>query len=203
MWSIFDTAWTRKYGRHAVQHGPDGQPELTPHAQNWRRRLEGIAPAELEEVMAALINEGREHPPNPSAFRGMCLKVRYAYLPSLDEVLRRLLYAECQSDDYPQSLARRYGHPLALAVASQPSYNSAIVRTGSAVERLRHVETLYQAVLQRGIPPWPEYAWEIPQRIKHQRDNTKQSAALAKFRQETAWIRINVPNGVENLPDLQ
>jgi hypothetical protein len=149
MVEIYGHKWSSQMGR-----AMDGE-KLSDAATTWRFGLSGLTHDQVAFGFNELIASGREWPPSLLEFRKLCLLNILADVPTLDEVVSTLISLSTRQG----SLARRYKHPLALAVSL------ACRRAGVDIYSIRHakladakhmVKPSYEQCLKTGWNGWSD-----------------------------------------------
>lgn len=145
MLAIYGHKWASHLG-----YALDDAGLLSESAKTWQAGLCGVSPDNLRTAFDALVLKHHDWPPSLPEFRALCLSKAAEGVPSLDEVVARLVMVSNRRG----SLAARYGHPLVLAIARQDSVDMFAIRTAKTGEARRMVKDAYEHCLETGWLDW-------------------------------------------------
>lgn len=158
MLAIYGHKWSSHLGAAVDDKG-----ELSESARTWQKGLVGVTVDNLKTAFDALILKNHEWPPSLPEFRKLCLSGVKANAPSLDEIVSMLISVSTRQG----SLARRYRHPMALAVSlacRRDGVDMFAIRSAKLVDAKRMVKPVYELLLESGWADWPEGAHDEPEK---------------------------------------
>ena len=152
MVGLYANKWSSQYGR-AINE----KKQLSGLARDWQRGLSGITPDQLavgfltlEKIILSTPEES--WPPAWPEFRKLCLSKNKANSPTLDEIVSMLISVSARQG----SLARRYKHPMALAVSKRDCVDMFALRTAKLVDAKRMIKPAYEQCLKNGWADWTD-----------------------------------------------
>lgn len=160
MVGLYGHKWGSQYGR-AINE----QKRLSGLAREWQRGLVGITTEQLKVGFAVLESDifnaqGESWPPSWIEFKKLCLSPMLANAPSLDEIVSTLISVSTRQG----SLARRYKHPMALAVSRCDGVDMFAIRNAKLVDAKRMIKPAYEQHLKTGWNDWTEDDLREPDR---------------------------------------
>jgi hypothetical protein len=176
MTAIYGHKWTSHLGLCS-----DASGELTEAAKTWQRGLAGLTVKQIGRGFSALITSTHEWPPSLPEFRKLCMDTpEKAAAPSLDEVALVLTRVRGMQG----SLAKRYRHPLCLAVARHESVDLFALSTAKLTDAKQMIRFAYTRLVDEGWADWPENAHEEQKAITREIVVNKELArsAMAEMR---------------------
>lgn len=152
MVGLYANKWSSQYGR-AINE----KKQLSGLARDWQRGLSGITHEQLaagfsalEKIILSTLEES--WPPAWPEFRKLCLSKNKINAPTLDEIVSILISVSTHRG----SLARRYKHPMALAVSRRDGVDMFALRTSKLVDAKRMIKPAYEQCLKNGWADWTE-----------------------------------------------
>ncbi|MGZ5028984.1 MAG: hypothetical protein ACXV8I_00110 [Methylobacter sp.] len=152
MVGLYGHKWGSQYGR-AINE----KKQLSGLAKDWQRGLAGITPEQLRvgfaSLEASILREPDESwPPSWPVFRKLCLSNIMADMPTLDEIVTILAMVSSRQG----SMAKRYKHPLALAVSRHEGVDMFSIRTAKPADAKRMIKPAYEQCLKSGWSDWTD-----------------------------------------------
>jgi hypothetical protein len=175
MVGLYGHKWGSQYGRVINENG-----QLSALATDWKRGLSGISAEKIKygfERLELKILKSKEEvwPPSWPEFRKTCESKHSENLPSLDETIQILV----MMPNNVSSIAKRYKHPLILAVAAGTDIFS--LRTAKLIDAKRMVKPVYERILESGWPDFPAHAHIEQKAIATLKPITSKAAGLSAF----------------------
>lgn len=161
--------WVRMlaiYGHKWASHlgaAVDADGRLSESARTWQQGLVGVSRENLKTAFDALVLKKHEWPPSLPEFRKLCLSGTRSDAPSLDEIVSALISVSTRQG----SLARRYKHPMALAVSVaclRDGVDMFAIRNAKLVDAKRMIKPAYEQCLKTGWNDWTEDDLKEPDR---------------------------------------
>jgi len=137
--------------------------QLSEAAETWRAGLSGVDLDQITFGLEKLVLENIEWPPSLPEFREICLSKNLENALSLHEIIRILAAVSSRQG----SIAKRYQHPLAFAIAQQIDMH--FLRTASHDAARKMVKPAYDKIVCAGWPDFPAHAFVEKQAITKQR----------------------------------
>lgn len=161
MFGLYGPKWSSQYGRALNE-----QKRLSGLAQEWQRGLAGITTEQLDFGFAALesdiLNTQGEAWPLPwPDFKKLCLAPIFADVPSLDKIVSMLIGVSSRQG----SLARRYQHPMSLAVSlacRRDGVDMFAIRNAKFADAKRMIKPAYENCLKTGWNDWAKEDLQEP-----------------------------------------
>lgn len=156
MISLYGNRWTSQFGFVANDNG-----DLSEFAKEWQIGLSGLSLDQIkrgfDELTARVMNtKGECWPPScwPD-FRKLCLSSIMTDVPTLDEIVSTLITVSTRQG----SLARRYRHPMALAISLaclRDGIDMFAIRNAKLADAKRMIKPAYEQCLNAGWNDWTE-----------------------------------------------
>ena len=140
---IYAHKWTSVMGESTTENG-----ELSVAAKTWQAGLSGISPQQLGKGLEKVLLSGNAWYPTLPEFRLLCSG--RADCPSVEQVVSIL----ANSAPRQGSIATRYQHPLAFAVAQDKCFDSFAFKTATTQNCIAIVKPIYTKLVQVG---WLEF----------------------------------------------
>jgi hypothetical protein len=181
IWKRMISIYGHKWASHLGSTASNDDGTLTDAAKTWRAGMAGITIDQLRHGFEALILKNHDWPPSLPEFRKLCQAKLREIVPSLEEMVTILALASSRQG----SLAKRYRHPLALAISQHEGIDVFALRTAKTDEAKRMVRPVYEKMLETGWSGWPEHAFEEQKAVSHQPVVNRAAglAAVAAMRQ--------------------
>lgn len=149
--------------------------DLSDYAKIWQHGLAGITAQQVGRAFEIL---PKDWPPTLLEFRELCLNK--SGVPEISQIVHILVMAGTKKG----SIADRYQHPLALAIAKSPGVDMYYLKTAKFSEARSHIRPAYERLLRDGWEEWQEDAFSMP-KISLPRPKTD----IAKARVAISMIR--------------
>lgn len=139
-------AFTSINGRSAT----DEAGKLTLAAETWQLCLTGVTYEQVTGGLSKLAttDEYDNYSITAKQFRTLCLSVGKSDIPSIEQVVKILAVSVPQKG----TVAKRFQHPLVLAIAKDEFFDSYLSRTGSTAQCIAMVKPIYNRVIKANIP---------------------------------------------------
>lgn len=149
----------------------DASGELTTAAKTWQAGLTGITPQQLGKGLERAALSGQAWNPSLPEFRALC--EHRDDVPSIDQVITII----AKSVPMQGSIAKRYKHPLVLAVAKSDGFDAWLFKTATTKQCTDMVKPIYAKLLQGG---WDDF---LPEHYEEQK-------AIAKPLKQTSGFGL-------------
>lgn len=147
MLSIYGYKWASHMGLST-----DAKGHLSDAAKTWQQGLSGLGIDQVKIGFDMLISKSCEWPPSLPEFRKLCLSKKMEDIPTSEQCVNVLVSVSGKTG----SIKSRYGHPLIFCIASQVDMH--ILRTVRTVTAIKTIMPIYERLLLKGFPGWPDYA---------------------------------------------
>jgi len=178
---IYGHKWTTLMG-DAV----DDKGELTLAAKTWQAGLIGITTKQLGKGLERTTISHNAWCPSLPDFRAMCLY--RDDVPSVTTLVHVLLKS-MRSDE---NVAKRYQHPIALAIAQDTRFLAYEFRSSSLKQCEAMIQPIYDELLQSGFEDFKPEHYEDQKAIAHQVSTLSPEEAKARFAALKAAIGVFV-----------
>lgn len=165
MQALYPTKWNAAMGEMA-----DASGNLSVQAKVWRRALEGVTGEQIRTAVDYLTDNYSSFIPDLGEFKKLCLKGTDKDVPSVEKIMNMVINAS-----YAQgSIADRYKHPLAWAVAQHKDLDKHNLKTATTRQALAMITPVYQDILQSGWQGFTESDYEVRLSIEQKRSRTSE-----------------------------
>lgn len=166
------------------QSAIDDRAELTDAAKTWQAGLAGITPAQIGNGFRQAIKSNDEWQPSLPKFRAMCL--HRDDVPSVTTLVHVLLKSMRSSEN----VAKRYQHPIALAIAQDTRFLAYEFRSSSLKQCEAMIQPIYDELLQSGFEDFKPEHYEDQKAIAHKTSTLSPEEAKARFAELKAALGV-------------
>ena len=166
MQGLYPTKWNAAMGQIADDSGV-----LSVQARMWKRGLSGVSSNEIMKAVDYLTDNHSPFIPDLGEFKALCIQKN---CPTIEQVIRII----ANSVPTEGSIAKRYKHPLVLAVAKSEGFDAWLFKTATIKQCTDMIRPIYARLMQNG---WDDF---LPEHFEQQ-------AAIEKPLKQTSGLGLS------------
>ncbi len=166
MQGLYPTKWNAAMGQIADDSGV-----LSVQARMWKRGLAGVSSNEIMKAVDYLTDNHSPFIPDLGEFKALCIQKN---CPTIEQVIRII----ANSVPSQGSIAKRYKHPLVLAVTKSDGFDAWLFKTATIKQSTDMIRPIYARLMQNG---WDDFYPE----------HFEQQAAIEKPLKQTSGLGLS------------